>query len=262
MVLFLSSCLYFVLWWLHGLHISEISTQSPLQACYSTFIWASNIFGRVGFHSWWTFQLVWASLPTFLLSISLAALSFPGTSLSSQVCPWILLPAWLSELLPFRSRPCSSFDSYTDLPTPISLRIPVGLPCVCPASLLELHSPLALLFTTAHMFPLGLCLCASFEHCSPFSSASPAQPLAPSHFSDVDTAWSFPIISLGTHPQFLWNPWHLLVPLLGYKYPYSCFSRAPKIQHASIYRKSLKRRPKADLPSSLTYRLARGLLAQ
>ena len=122
-------------------HISEIFTHSPLQACDSTLLWGSNI---AGFHSWWTFQLVWVSLTAFLLSISSAALGFPGTSLSSQVCQWILLPAWLSELLPFHSRPCSSFDSCTNLPTPISLRIPDWPPLyvsVPACSYCTLHSP-------------------------------------------------------------------------------------------------------------------------
>ena len=140
-------------------HISEIFTQSPLQARDSTLLWGSNI---AGFHSWWTFQLVWVSLTAFLLSISSAALGFPGTSLISgmsvdssssmalRAAAFPLPPLFFFWFLYQPPHPHLVEDSW--LTSPVCVR----------SSLLILHSPLALLFTATHMFPLGLCLCSSF----------------------------------------------------------------------------------------------------
>ena len=169
-------------------------------------------------------KYLWKGRFPFLVDLSTClsptAYFSPQYFLSSSQLPWdISLISGLSmdssSSMPFRSCPCSSFDSYTDLPTPISLRIPDWPPlCVSCQPAWAALSTRPPLHHSPHV-PSRLC---TSEHCSPFSSASPAQP--PAIFQMA--AWSFPIISSGTHPQFLWNPWHLLVPLLGYKYPYSC----------------------------------------
>ena len=103
--------------------------------------------------------------PQYFLSSSLSSLPWDislisGLSMDSS-------SSMALELLPFRSRPCSSFDSYTTSPPPSRWGFLIGLPCMCPASLPELHSPLSLLFTTAHMFPLAYAPPLNTAHLSP-----------------------------------------------------------------------------------------------
>ena len=125
-------------------------------------------------------KYLWKGRFPFLVDLSTClsptAYFSPQYFLSSSQLPWdISLISGLSmdssSSMPFRSCPCSSFDSYTDLPTPISLRIPDWPPlCVSCQPAWAALSTRPPLHHSPHV--------PSFEHCSPFSSAPPAQPPA------------------------------------------------------------------------------------